>query len=283
MASLEQKIFKKGSTTYYFSSRFFPREIRQDVFKLYSFLRVADDYVDSVPQNKKEFRDLQDGWYRAVGDHDFDTVPVPSDTLNERVVKNIIQISRRHQFNPDWVELFLNTMASDLKKQSFSTIDDTLEYMHGSSEVVGLMMAKIMDLSAASFEYAKLQGRAMQYLNFIRDLKEDADMGRRYLPLEDLKKFGLRDLKETTARKNPVAFKEFIHYELDRYKEWQKEANNGYKYIPKRLKKPLKTANFLYLWTAKQIEDEPLVVFRKKVKPSISRLILLFSRKRIKL
>ena len=56
MASNEQKeIFKQGSTTYYLSSLFFPKKIRDDVFTLYAFVRVADDYVDNIPAQQKEF------------------------------------------------------------------------------------------------------------------------------------------------------------------------------------------------------------------------------------
>ena len=48
-----QSIFRAGSRTYYYSTLFFPPEVKQDVFTLYSFVRVADDYVDSVPQQKE--------------------------------------------------------------------------------------------------------------------------------------------------------------------------------------------------------------------------------------
>ena len=55
MNPIHKRIFKNGSKTYYYSSFFFPPNVKEDVFKLYSFVRKADDYVDSVPQQKQEF------------------------------------------------------------------------------------------------------------------------------------------------------------------------------------------------------------------------------------
>jgi phytoene synthase len=78
-------------------------------------------------------------------------------------------------------------------------------------------MARIMDLDEASFPYAAMLGRAMQYINFIRDIAEDNGLGRRYLPLLDTP---LEALSEKEAKKNPEAFSAFIRREIERYQGW---------------------------------------------------------------
>lgn len=273
MSNIEETIFRRGSTTYYWGSRFFPKAIRGDVFKLYSFLRVADDYVDCVPAEAEKFRALRAAWQTAIRDARFDTTPAPADSVDQRVIKNIVAVSRAYNFEHTWLEAFWQAMQADLTPQNYETLHQSLGYVHGSAEVVGLMMAKIMGLPPQAYTAAKLQGRAMQWINFIRDLDEDNRMGRRYFPLSDLRKFGLPDLQETTARKHPEAFARFMRFEIVRYREWQASASQCMRFIPGLLQPALRTAAAMYDWTADEIERDPFVVFRHKVKPTKARIL----------
>jgi 15-cis-phytoene synthase len=267
---LEQEIFKKGSTTYYFSSKFFPRAVREDVFKLYSFVRVADDYVDTIPSNASSFNQLVAVYDKFLVGAD---APNSVSKLNLRVAQNIVDVTQKYQLNPEWIASFLASMRADIRPKPYQSIDDSLWYVYGSAEVIGLMMAKILRLPEESMHFAKMQGRAMQWINFIRDIDEDNQLGRCYFPVADLKEFGLTDLTKQSALSSPQAFNSFIKYQITRYKEWEQEANKGYQYIPSRLKIPLATARDMYNWTAQQIEENPLIVFDKKVKPSRQRVV----------
>ncbi|MBA3758721.1 phytoene/squalene synthase family protein [Candidatus Saccharibacteria bacterium] len=275
MSSLERDIFKRGSTTHYFSSKFFPKAIRTDVFKLYSFVRVADDYVDSVPQNKKEFKILRAILENAIDEPEFDTAYHKTDSLNERVVKNIIHVAQKYDFEHEWLAAFLDSMQADIDKKIYTSLDGSLWYTYGSAEVIGLMMAKIMGMPDKALEYAALQGRALQWINFIRDIDEDNKLGRCYFPKEDLARFELSDLKAKTAKANPINFKKFISFQLGRYKQWQKEAEKGFEYIPKRLRIPIETAVDNYNWTASQIANSPTVVYEKKIKPTQTKVLIM--------
>lgn len=271
--NLERTIFRDGSTTYYWSATFFPREVRADVLRLYSFVRVADDYVDGRPPKRAAFKALRRHWQAASTDPHFDPTPAPEDTIDERVIKNMVAVHRKYAFDPAWVTAFLDSMQMDLDGHEYQTIDDTLQYMYGSAEVVGLMMAKIMNLSPEAYEAAKLQGRAMQFINFLRDVAEDNELGRQYIPQEDLDRFELPDLSEQTARENPAAFKKLMQYELARYQRWQADAIVGLAHVPVRLRIPLKTAIDMYNWTGKQIAQAPLRVYDRKVKPKKGRVL----------
>lgn len=266
--SLEQTIFKNGSTTYYFSSKFFPVAVREDVFKLYSFVRVADDYVDCVPARTKDFQGLCKAWRSAHANENFDTAPSTSDSIDERVIKNMVFVTRKYGFEKEWIESFLASMQADLDRKKYKTIDDTIWYIYGSAEVIGLMMGKIMGLQEEATHAACMQGRAMQFINFLRDINEDNALGRCYFPLTDLKRFKLPDLSFETAKAHPDRFTDFMHYQLDRYDAWQSEATEGFKYIPRRLRIPLRTAVDMYNWTGQQIRQNPLIVFKRKIKPT---------------
>ncbi len=263
----EKEIFQKGSTTYYFSSRLFPKKIRENVFKLYSFVRTADDYVDNIPPHPKKLLALEKSYNAAIVDHTFDATAHQWDEIDVRVVKHIVRLQQLYKFDETWVKGFFASMKMDIEPKAYKTLDDSLVYVHGSAEVIGLMMAKIMKLPEEALEAAKLQGRAMQWINFIRDIDEDNKLGRNYFPLEDLKKFDLKNLTEEEARAKPDNYKKFVQKQLDLYKKWQKEADKGMHYIPERLQVAVKTAVDMYNWTAREIEKDPFVVFEKKVKP----------------
>lgn len=265
---LEQEIFRRGSTTYYFSSKFFPKSIQADVFRLYSFVRVADNYVDEEPRQPDRLLALEQAWLANYDRLTFNAAPAENDSVDQRVIKNIIDVARVYDFKPEWIAAFFEAMKADIKSRPFQTITDTLGYVYGSAEVVGMMMSRIMSLPDEAMVAAALQGRAMQYINFIRDVAEDTSLGRQYLPSEDLAAFGLPDLTQNTALAQPKAFMSFMKFEIERYRTWQREAEKGYHLIPKRYRVPLRAAADMYDWTSRQIEKDPLIVFDRKIKPS---------------
>jgi len=253
--------FKRGSKTYFNSSLFFPEYIRRDVFALYGFVRVADDFVDSTPQDAE-------GFYRFTKRYRQAMAGEPS---GDTIVDSFVELLRRREFDPKWVDAFLHSMELDLSKRCYDSLDETLEYIYGSAEVIGLFMARIMDLPFRSYESAKLQGRAMQYINFIRDIDEDLSLGRRYLPLDGS---SLVKLERDYVSKQADEFCSFVRHHLDLYRRWQAEAESGYHFIPKRYLIPVKTASDMYRWTARRIERNPLVVYTRKVKPPKIRIML---------
>jgi phytoene synthase len=242
-------------------------DLRDAVFILYAFVRKADDLVDSLPQRKNEFyafwkrfNEAQDG--RLSGDI---------------VIDSFISLMKAKKFDKEWVQAFFKAMEMDLTKQKYKNIKETKEYMYGSAEVVGLMMASIMELPKESFKCARYLGRAMQYINFIRDIKEDLTLGRQYLPQSDLGKCGLESLQYEHVKNREQGFNQFLLTQIGRYEEWQKIAENGFPYIPKRYFIPIKTASDMYKWTAEQIKKSPIIVYQKKVKPSIPFIVSRFA------
>jgi len=256
-------IFKGGSKTYFYSTIFFPERAKEDVFKLYSFVRKADDLVDSIPQQTEEFYEFKDKYHEAL----------KGGVTGDVVIDSFVEVSRRKNFESKWADAFLNSMEMDITKSTYENLDELKVYLYGSSEVIGLFMARILDLHEYSFTAARHLGRAMQFINFIRDISEDLLLGRSYFSQEDLEEFKLPSLglKDTKAR--PDQFRGFIQKQLDTYFDWQKKAEEGFPYIPKRYLIPIKTASDMYNWTGKTINKDPFIVYKKKIKPSIPRIV----------
>ena len=257
-------IFRKGSRTYFYSSLFFPMHIRQEVFILYGFVRKTDNFVDIIPQDYNGFYLFKDKYYQAKN----------GKKTGDVVIDSFVQLAQQKGFEDEWVDAFLHSMEFDLKKTQYETLDEVLEYIYGSAEVIGLMMAKIIGLPKESLEHAKYLGRAMQYINFIRDIAEDLELGRVYFPQTDLRQHGLDNLSFEHVKLHTEQFRHFIQTQLDRYCHWQKYAEQGYRFIPKRYLISIKTASEMYHWTGEQIAHHPLIVYECKVKPMISKIIL---------
>jgi phytoene synthase len=253
-----ENIFKRGSKTYYNSTKFFPEKYRYNVSRLYAFVRVVDDIVDSIPQNKSLF-------YR-VSDEFYDSYDKGESQVS--VINGFISLMNEKKIPLNHVKSFLDSMEMDLKQDRYYDLNDMLKYVYGSAEVIGLMMNKILDLPDQSEPYAKMLGRAMQYLNFIRDISEDNSLGRTYLPLNEAKEFGLNDLSLETVKKNIDGFNSFMNMQLSRFSEWDREARKGFKYMNARILIPIKTAEDIYCWTARKIKERPLIVYNQKVKPT---------------
>jgi 15-cis-phytoene synthase len=256
-------IFQQGSRTYFYSSLFFPTSVKKDVFELYGFVRKADNFVDSIPQNKNGFNRFKNTYYNALSGEKTDDI----------VIDSFIKLQREKGFKQQWIDSFLTSMEMDFTKQKYETLQDSLTYIYGSAEVIGLMMAKILCLPSESYEYAQHLGRSMQYINFIRDISEDINLGRSYLPSAEMKQFKLKNLDYSYTINHEEEFKEFIRFQLKRYCTWQTIAEQGYHLIPKRYLISIKTASEMYHWTAEQIYKNPFIVYEWKVKPLITKIL----------
>ena len=259
------RIFRRGSRTYFFSSIAFPPALRDDVFALYAFVRTADNFVDQPPgrQDAAGFDRFRERYgSAAAGSADGDPV-----------IDSFVELAVRKRFRDEWVEAFLDAMAQDLRQTDYPTVDDTVAYMYGSAEVIGLMMAAIMELPEEAYAPARMLGRAMQYINFIRDIAEDLELGRTYLPATELAAAGLRSLDPEEAHRDVPAFRRFVRAEIDRYLGWQRAADAGFHFIPRRPRVAIRTASDMYRWTAERIREDPLVVYRRKVRPSAARIL----------
>jgi len=238
--------------------------IRKEVFILYGFVRKADNFVDQIPQDTKGFHNFKEEYHKARD----------GKLSGDVVIDSFVELSHRNQFKDEWADAFLHSMEMDLTKKTYQTLDETLEYIYGSAEVIGLFMSKILGLKNLALPYGQSLGKAMQYINFIRDIAEDNELGRTYFPADDLDEFGLESLKYTYTKHHPEAFSDFINCQLQRYCEWQEYAEEGYPYIPRRYLISIKTAAEMYNWTAEQIAKHPFVVYDWKVKPMITKIMI---------
>jgi phytoene synthase len=256
-------IFRRGSVTFFTSSLFLPAAERRDVFTLYAFVRVADDFVDRRPQLSSEYVEFKADFAAACS----------GERARSPVVARFVELQRRKGLERPWVDAFFEAMDADLSVATYPTLEALERYMYGSAEVIGLMMARVLGLPGESLPYARLLGRAFQYINMVRDVEEDAGLGRCYMPADRLAHFGLESLDHATATAMPDAFADFMREQVAQYRAWQARAEVGFRHIPPAYRVPIRSASDMYGFTAGRIFDDPFVVLRRKVKPARARVM----------
>jgi phytoene synthase len=239
-------LHKRHGRTYYLATRLLPRWKRRHVHALYGFTRYADEIVDRTGELPAAERAAQlTAWSDrfVAGLHG---APV-GDPLLPAVLHTIAVFD----LDPADFASFLHSMAMDLTVTSYATYDDLLDYMEGSAAVIGTMMLPILGSTdpAAAREPARQLGLAFQLTNFIRDVAEDLDRGRTYLPDEHLDAFGVTpdDLLEARMRGAATpAIKSLIRYEISRADEHYAAAAPGIPLLNRGSQACMRTAYELY-------------------------------------
>ena len=187
-------VIKRYSTSFYFSSSLLSKTIRQDIFNIYGFVRLADEIVDTFHEYPKKelLEDFESELWRS---------------LDNKISLNPILNSFQHTVNKysiskDLISSFLDSMKMDLEKKEYNSVEEYKKYIYGSADVVGLMCLKVFvrgsedsydDLSP----FAISLGSAFQKVNFLRDLKDDSNiLSRVYFPNVDMDNFNDKTKKE---------------------------------------------------------------------------------------
>ncbi|QCX82005.1 All-trans-phytoene synthase [Streptomyces sp. YIM 121038] len=175
--------------TYFLATRLLPPERRPAVHALYGFARWADDIVDAPHGGRAPGAGGDTARRTAALDRLSDDLRhgLADGRGSAPVVAALADTSRRYAIDHRHFTDFLTAMRSDLTVTEYACYDDLRAYMHGSAAVIGLQMLPVLGAVVPREEaapYAAELGVAFQLTNFLRDVGEDLDRGRVYLPLD---------------------------------------------------------------------------------------------------
>jgi phytoene synthase len=183
-----RRINARHGRTYFLATRLLPADRRPAIHALYGFARVADEIVDrpGVPDAERisSLEALTSSLRHAL----FGDTPV------DPVLLALADTVRRYRIEPVLFTAFLDSMRMDLTVTDYTTSADLAGYMHGSAGVIGLQLLPVLGTVCPPDEAApaaEALGEAFQLTNFLRDVGEDLDRGRVYLPADELAAFGV--------------------------------------------------------------------------------------------
>lgn len=247
---------KRYGTTYYWSTFALPRIKRHHVWALYAFCRHADDIVDDLGPAPTRVREKA---LADLGDRFFADLAVGAS--EDPVLKAVVHTVRAFAIDPACFRRFLRSMAMDLTVTEYATWDDLLVYMDGSAAVIGEMMLPILEpREPEALGHARDLGNAFQLTNFLRDVLEDLDRGRVYIPQEDLARFNA----DPARRVVDEPWQRLMAFEIKRCRELYRSADLGLALLPPTSARCIQAARTLYSEILDRIEASGYDVFTSR-------------------
>lgn len=241
------------SHSFHLASRLLPADQRRAVRALYAFCRVTDDIVDDNPG--ADLSELNT-WKRRA----FSAEPPASDL----VAVAWAHARTRYRIPVRYAEQLVEGVARDLTQSRYETFADLATYSYGVASTVGLMSMHIIGYSGdEAIPYAVKLGLALQMTNILRDVAEDWERGRLYLPQEELTAFGLT---EDTIADGIVTdkWRDFMRFQIERNRRLYEEAWPGIRMLGKDGRFSIAAAAGLYGAILEDIENHDYDVFSRR-------------------
>jgi phytoene synthase len=253
--------------TYFLATLLLPKAKRPFVHALYGFARYADEIVDDLASQltvEEKAKELI-AWGNTV------LSDLKKGKSRDAVGRALIDTVNRFDIPHEYFEAFLHSMQMDLTVQEYETYDDLMEYVYGSAAVIGLQMVPILGpLHTDAFESAKTLGIAFQLANFIRDVGEDLERSRVYLPKKELQEFGVdRTMLEKRVLTPEIV--EALKFQIARVKRLQIEAAPGIQLLEPTSRPCIEAASTLYCGIVEEVEKIDYDIFNRRAKTSTGR------------
>lgn len=256
-----KKMTRAYGTSYFISTYFFPKLLRERTWVLYAFVRYPDEIVDTEEKDsniaRQKILEWKKEWKRAY-DGAIDTHPV----LRANAV-----LWKERAIPFEYSDIFLDAMLQDTNKNRYQNYSELEDYMYGSATVVGYMMSHIIGFTEGALPYARALGEAFQLTNFLRDVREDFDRGRIYLPQEDMAIYRVNESDFKNTAMSPQ-MKELIQHEIQRNELLYAKALEGISLLDKPGRRAVRIALYLYKEILNQIKKEPEKIWRERVRVS---------------
>ncbi|MBS1789367.1 MAG: presqualene diphosphate synthase HpnD [Acidobacteria bacterium] len=221
--NLQRRFSKTIQSNFFYSFLFLPKLKRDAIIDVYSFCRAVDDVVDDLAQD-------------GINDHsagkaklELDKWRTEIDCLYARqpsmpIAERLQLVLENFPMPKEYFEEMINGCEMDLHIHRYETFEQLYQYCYRVAAITGLMCIEIFTYqSPQTREYAINLGIALQLTNILRDLKEDADRGRFYLPQEDLRRFGYSENDLLNCRVNDN-FRALMKFECDRARSYYQKA-----------------------------------------------------------
>ena len=214
-------ITRREAKNFYYAFLTLPVAKRRAIYAAYAFCRHCDDTVDEETSTEAKLKALSD--LQANLDSTY------SGSASSPVYVALADVARNYDIPQEYFQEIILGVESDLVKDRFQNFDELKEYCYRVASVVGLICLQIFGYEDdRAKEYAVDLGLAMQLTNIIRDVREDLDMGRVYLPQDEMARFGYSE-DDLRNRVRNEAFLELMRFQSQRAREY---FDRGFKLLP---------------------------------------------------
>lgn len=248
------------SKSFYVSARILPYDRRWATYALYGFCRYCDNLIDTPRQRTRS---------EIFGEIDFLTeelqIAYNTNESEHPVIRAFILVAERYGIPFEYPLDLLKGVAMDLQQARYKTFDELTFFCYRVAAVVGLMMTHVLGYKdTRAFEYAKRLGIAMQLTNILRDIKEDKEMGRIYLPEMDLDLFGVSVQDILNERMTPQV-RALMKFQIKRADRYYSEAIPGISLLKTESQYAIYSSAKIYRGILRKIEAQNYNPFLNRV------------------
>jgi len=248
-----QQTIAHHSRSFALASKLLPASVRRDALVLYAYCRRADDAVDLAPREAQPAAlvalraELDAVYAESAG------APLAEDTRaaaeRDPITRAFAEVVRRHQIPRDYPQALIAGMEMDVAGMRYQRWADVQRYSYCVAGTVGRMMCHVMGVSdERALQHAEDLGIAMQLTNICRDVLEDWQHGRLYLPADVLERYGAGDVAGALGGPLPehAGLALAIEHVLDRADEFYRSGDAGLRYLSPRCRLAIRTARLVY-------------------------------------
>ena len=255
-----RRITAHYSKSFYFSAQMLPREQRWATFALYGFCRHCDNLIDTPRQRTETeiLREIQ---------HLTEELQIAYNTgeSQDPIIRAFILVAKAYGIPIAYPLDLLNGVAMDVQQVRYKTFDELSLFCYRVAAVVGLMMTSVLGYKDEhAFGYAKQLGIAMQLTNILRDIKEDKEMGRLYIPQTELEQFGVTEQDIFNEKMTPQ-LRALMKFQVERADQYYTEAMPGISLLKTESQYAIYSAARIYRGILRKIEDRDYNPFLSRV------------------
>ena len=248
------------SKSFYFSTRMLPKEKRWATYALYGFCRHCDNLIDT-PRQRTEIEIVREMQLLT------EELQVAYNTGESQhpIIRAFILVAKAYGIPIEYPLDLLKGVTMDVQQTRYTTFDELSLFCYRVAAVVGLMMTYVLGYKdERAFDYAKQLGIAMQLTNILRDIKEDKDMGRIYLPQKDMVRFGVLE-QDILKEKITPQLKALMKFQIERADHYYAEAVSGISLLETESQYAIYSAAKIYRGILRKIEDQDYNPFLGRV------------------
>ncbi len=256
-------VAKTQARNFYFSFLTLPPERKAAMCAIYAFMRYSDDVSDEAAEDQTKEIEMR-AWREALdrafaGDYgDSKILPAFHDTV------------KKYDIPARYFHELIDGTEMDLTKTRYETWDELHQYCYRVASVVGFVCVHVWgfdDGNGAALKHSESCGLAFQLTNILRDIGEDAERGRVYLPQEDLRRFGVTD-SDLASGKMTEPIRSLIKFETERARAFYADAQKLSPYVHAPGRPTLSIMIRIYRGILRSIEKQNYDVFSHRARVS---------------
>lgn len=250
---------RERAANFYYSFTVLPPEQRDAMCAIYTYMRYCDDLSDEPGANKAAMDRWRESTKSALAGE-----PMPADGTNLMWLA-FLDTVERFRIPHEYFYSMIEGVASDLEPRAVQTFDELYQYCYRVASVVGLTTIHIFGFTTPdALPLAEKCGIAFQLTNILRDIKEDAGLGRTYIPAEDLARFGV-SAEDLAAGRKTEGFGRLMDFEMARARAYYTEAKPLLGMIQPKTRRSLWVLIQVYSRLLDRIAEDKLAVLERRV------------------